>query len=122
MGAVGGPVGPVTLGLAGGRGELRLMQQRHPPRKHALDPADPGGLIAEERPLNARRGLYGGADCLVVESPRKGEGVVFGRLPEQTYFLAFKADQHTGKKHTDTDCHGGRGGRESTCRCKNIRM
>ena len=57
MGAVGGPVGPVTLGLAGGRGELRLMQQRHPPRKRSLDPADSGGLITDVRPLNARRSL-----------------------------------------------------------------
>ena len=107
MGAVDGPVGPVTLGLAGGRGELRLMQQRHPPRKHALDPADPGGLIAEVRPLNARRGLYGGADCLVVESPRKGEGVVLGRLPAQTFFLAFKADQHTDSTHRYRSCADG---------------
>ena len=107
MGAVGGTVGPVTLGLAGGRRELRLMQQRHPPRKHSLDPADPGGLVAEVRPLNARRGLYGGADCLIVESPRKGEGVVLCRLPAQALLPTLKTDQHAGKNPTDTDCHGG---------------
>ena len=107
MGAVGGPVGPVTLGLAGGCGELRLMQQRHPPRKRSLDPADPGGLIAEVRPLNARRGLYGGADCLVVEDPGKGEGIIPGRLPAQALLPTLKTDQHTDENRADTGGHGG---------------